>query len=132
MFFIQGLLDFLADSSEGSMLMVRPIWLYTCFTSKDQASLVDDLFLTKLIYLKTMENVTAILEAMEVMSTLPSDSMQRMVLKVVLSRVAFFGRSSSIDPSSFQEQKLQRASCICFFRIILNAAAVSHNFKSTF
>ena len=48
-----------------------------------------------------MENVTAVLEAMKVMSTLPSDSMQRMVFKVVLSSVAFFGQSSSIDPSSF-------------------------------
>ena len=34
------------------MVMVRPIWLCTCF-SKDQAPLVDDLLLTKLIYLKT-------------------------------------------------------------------------------
>ena len=36
--------------------MVRPIWLCTCF-SKDQAPLVDDLLLTKLICLNTMENV---------------------------------------------------------------------------
>ena len=50
MFFIQGLLDFQTDSSEGSMVMVRPIWL-----SKDQASLVDYLLLTKLIYLNTVE-----------------------------------------------------------------------------
>ena len=112
--------------------MLRPIWLCTCF-SKDKAPLVDDLLFTRLIYLKTVENVCSFGNwALEVMSTLPSDSMQRMVFKVVLSRVAFFGQSSSIDPSSFQEQILQRASCICFFRIILNAAAVSHNFKSTF
>ena len=32
---------------------------------------------------------------------MPSDSMQRMVFKVVLSSVAFFGQSFSIDPSSF-------------------------------
>ena len=81
--------------------MVRPIWLCTCF-SKDQAPLVDDLLLTKLIYLKTVENVCSFGNwALEVMSTLPSDSMKRMVFKVVLSSVAFFGQSSSIDPSSF-------------------------------
>ena len=58
------------------MVIVRPIWLCTCF-SKDQAPLVDDLLLTKLIYLKTVENVCSFGNwALEVMSTLPSDSIK--------------------------------------------------------
>ena len=59
-------------------MVVRPIWLCTCF-SKDQAPLVDDLLLA-----------------------LPSDSMKRMVFKLVLqkSNVTFFGQSSSIEPCS--------------------------------
>ena len=71
------------------MVMVRPIWLCTCF-SKDQAPLVDDL-LTKLIYLKTVENVCSFGNwALEVMLKLPSDSIYENGLQGGLVKCSLF------------------------------------------
>ena len=86
------------------MVVVRPIWLCTCF-SKDQAPLVDDLFWWSWFIWRQRRMSAVGNWALEVISTLPSDSMKRMAFKVVLSSVGFFWTkllhwSISIYPSS--------------------------------